>query len=148
MGQGSINELPDEAVKLLSHVGKTVVIATVDSTGWPNTAPIAWAVAKDRQTIRLAVNASATTLQNIYGSDMVSLFIGGDNVAIGVKGRARLLKEPMDSVPFPMAMVEVVVEAVDDKMAEPLGAAPTGMPIWEQGRQAVSDAAVERELLS
>ena len=148
MVQGAINELPEEAVKLLSHVGKTVVIATVDGNGWPNTAPIAWAIAKDKQTIRMAINASATTLQNIYGSDKVSLFISGDNIALGVKGRARLLKEPMDSVPFATAMVEVLVEAVDDKMAEPLGVTPTDMPTWEQRRRAVSDAAVEQELLS
>lgn len=148
MGQGSINELPEDAVKLLSHVGKTVVIATVDSNGWPNAAPMAWAVAKDKQTIRMAVNASSTTLQNIYGSDKVGLFIGSDNMAIGVKGRARLLKEPMDSVPFPMAIVEIVVEAVDDKMGAPLGATPTGTPTWEQRRRAVSDTVVEQELLS
>jgi len=143
-----INELPEEALKHLSHVGKTVVVATVDAAGWPNTAPLTWVVAKDKQTIRMAVNAAASTLQNIHASGRVAIFIGNDAIAISVKGRARVLKEPMHSVPFPTALIEVVVEAVEDKMALPPGIGSAEVPTWDQRRRVVSDAAVEQELLS
>lgn len=148
MAQNPINELPDEAMKSLSHVGRLVVVATVDSNGWPSTAPLAWVVAKDKQTIRMAVNAAAATLQNVYDSNKVSLFISGDNVALSVKGRARVIKEPMHSVPFPTAMVEVTVEAVEDKMPLPWGLASAEVPTWAQRRRVVSDAVVEQELMS
>lgn len=142
-----INEMPDAVVKLLSHVGKTVVIATVDNGGWPNIAPIAWVVAKDKQRIRMAVGAAASTVQNIYGTDRVGLYVSGDGIAVGIKGRARVLKEPMASLPFPSALVEIVVEAVEDKASLPVGVAMGQEATWDQRRQMVSDQAVEQELL-
>ena len=147
MTQNLINELPEEVLRHLSHVGRTVVIATVDAGGWPNAAPLAWVVARDNRTIRMAVNAAASTLQNIYTSGRVSLYVGGDSIAVGVKGWARVLREPMRSVPFPAALVEVVVEAVDDKTALPAGVGSAEVPTWDQRRRVVSDTAVEQELL-
>ena len=66
-------------------------------------------------------------------------------MTLGISGRARVVTEGIEEVPFPMAMVEVFVEEVKDDSV--IGRGAEGEPIrWEDRRRSVSDIRVENAL--
>jgi hypothetical protein len=107
------NELSQTAFSLLNSEITTVVIATVDEDGYPRTAPFHWIVARDTQTLRVAVNPRHVTYDNITrdGRVMVCVLDQG-NIALGIKGRARVIKEEMESVPWRITLVEIEIDEV------------------------------------
>jgi hypothetical protein len=138
------NELPERAMNYL-QVGRLVVMATVDEQGRPDTAPISWITALDSRTIRLAISPEVSTYRNILRNDRVMLSLLGGAMTLGISGRARVLSESMFEVPFPMAMVEVVVDEVKDDSV--IGRGTEGEPIrWEDRRRSVSDITVHNAL--
>jgi len=129
--------LPNQAMRYL-QVGRVVMVATVGEDGSPDTAPISWLLAVDPQTIRMAVSPDVSTYRNLLHNDRLMLAILGGGMTLGVKGRARLLADPIADLPFPMAMFEVVVSEVKDDSV--LGRAGEGPVLrWEERRRAVSD---------
>lgn len=107
------SKLSQEAFNLLNREITTVVIATVDEDGCPRTAPFHWIVAKDMKTLRVAINPRHVTYENIKrdGRVMVCVMDQG-NMAIGIKGRAQVIKEDMESVPWLITMVEIKIDEV------------------------------------
>jgi uncharacterized pyridoxamine 5'-phosphate oxidase family protein len=107
------NELSREAFDLLNREITTVVIATVDEDGYPRTAPFHWITAKNQKTLRVAVNPRHVTYENIKrdGKVMVCVLDEG-NIAIGIKGRAQVIKEDIESVPWLISMVEIEIDEV------------------------------------
>ncbi|KXH69703.1 MAG: hypothetical protein AM326_05010 [Candidatus Thorarchaeota archaeon SMTZ-45] len=107
------SELSREAFNLLNSEITTVVIATVDEDGYPRTAPFHWIVAKDKKTLKVAVNPRHVTYENIKrdGRVMVCVLDQG-NIAIGIKGRAQIIKEDMKSIPWLITMVEIKIDEV------------------------------------
>ncbi len=138
------NELPDRAMNYL-QVGHLVILSTVDERGWPDSAPISWITAVDRRTLRLAVSPQVSTYRNIVKNDRVALELIGGTMTLGISGRASVITERIEAVPFPMAMIEVVVEEVKDDSI--IGRGAEGEPIkWEDRRRSVSDIRVENAL--
>jgi hypothetical protein len=138
------NELPDRAMTYL-QVGRLVILATVDERGWPDCAPISWIAALDRRTLRFAVSPQVSTYRNILKNDRVMFELIGGAMTLGISGTARVLAESMPDVPFPMAMVEVIVEEVKDDSI--IGRGVEGEPVrWEERRRSVSDLRVEQAL--
>ncbi len=113
------NELSQEAFSLLNKEITTVVIATVDEDGCPRTAPFHWIVAKDKKTLRVAVNPRHVTYENIKrdGRVMVCVLDQG-NTAIGIKGRAKIIKNDIESVPWTITMVEIGIDEVKSDALE------------------------------
>jgi len=107
------SELSREAFNLLNSEITTVVIATVDEDGCPRASPFHWIVAKDKKTLRVAVNPRHVTYENIKrdGRVMVCVLDQG-NIAIGIKGRAQVVKEDIESVPWLITMVEIKIHEV------------------------------------
>lgn len=102
-------ELTPALLDLFNKRITTVVLATVDEDGFPRTAPANFVVAHDRKTVRVALSKNHHTLQNIRrdGRVMVSILDEGD-VAVGVRGHARVLRECMD-INYSAAVVEISV---------------------------------------
>ncbi|MCL5960643.1 MAG: pyridoxamine 5'-phosphate oxidase family protein [Chloroflexi bacterium] len=113
MGKIIGKELPPEVLEALQE-GIHLVLATVNAEGWPDTAPFSWVLGIDPTTIRLAINQDIATLQNIRDNGKVRLQVSGRGVAVSVKGRATVIKETMETTPFPTALVEMKVEEVKD----------------------------------
>src|SRR5437868_5845099 len=137
-------ELPDRALSYL-QVGRLVIMATVDVRGRPNTAPMSWVTAVDRQTIRVAVSPEVSTYRNILDNDRVMLSLIGGAMTLSISGRARVLAESIEEVPFAMAMVEVLVDEVKDDSVIGRGVADD-LVKWEDRRRTVSDLRVENAL--
>ena len=53
-------------------------------------------------------------MSHIRNNDNIALEILGDDINIGVIGKARVIKEQLDSVSFPCAMVEIEIAEVID----------------------------------
>ena len=138
------NELPDRAMKYL-QVGRLVILSTVDERGWPDSAPISWITALDRRILRFAVSPEVSTYRNILRNDRVMFELLGGAMTLGISGTARVLTESIPDVPFPMAMVEVLIEEVKDDSI--IGRGVEGEPVrWEDRRRTVSDIRVEQAL--
>jgi hypothetical protein len=102
-------EMPPHLVQFLLG-GQTCVLATVDAQGAPQTNIMTWAVARNPQTIAIAVDHRSRALRNIRHEGRVALEVLGDDLCYGLRGKAVVEKETMTSTPFPCALVAVRVE--------------------------------------
>lgn len=148
MGRLVGKQLPDVLVHRLRHAGsRPVTLSTVDEHGRPNSAPISWIVARDARTLRVAVTHNTDTLRNVRRNGRVCITVLGSGLAMTVTGRGRVVKDTMDSLPFPTAMVEIDVEAVKDDGELRTGPSETDEVSWSKRRASMSDARVQSELL-
>lgn len=104
------DELPQDAYELLRTQAVDVVIATVDEDGFPRTAPYGLIRALDRKTLRVGIGPGKRTYDNIVrnGKVMVCVLAEG-NIALGIRGRARVIKERMESWNIHVAMIEITI---------------------------------------
>lgn len=94
--------------------GQTCVVATVDEAGFPQTTIMTWAVARNPQTLAIAVDVRSRALRNIRANGRMAVEVLGDDLCYGLRGTARVEKEEMKSPPFACAMVAVRIEEVRD----------------------------------
>jgi Pyridoxamine 5'-phosphate oxidase len=94
--------------------GQTCVVATVDEQGRPITTLMTWVVARNPQTLTLAVDTRAKSLRNMRTHPQVAIEVLGDDLCYGLRGMAVIEKEQMQCAPFPCALVAVRVEEVRD----------------------------------
>lgn len=108
------DELSEKVINALAQPpGEAVaVVATVDADGAPRTATFGAMRPVTTRELRFACNRSHGTYDNIVrdGRVMIATFAPPD-VAVGIRGRARVVKERMDSLPDD-AVVHIDVEAV------------------------------------
>ena len=98
--------------------GTAVVLATVDEDGAPSTALNTWIVARDEGTIALAVDARSNAYANISaGRCKVAFEVLADDLVLGVRGKATIVKERLLEVSFPCALAHIAVESIRDHTA-------------------------------
>jgi flavin reductase (DIM6/NTAB) family NADH-FMN oxidoreductase RutF len=92
------------------------VVATVDPDGTPRTAPFGSLRAVTPRLLRLACNRYHDTYANLRrdGRVMVAL-LAPPNIAVSIRGQARVVKERMDASEH-LAIVEIEVEEVKNDM--------------------------------
>jgi Pyridoxamine 5'-phosphate oxidase len=106
-------EMPPHLVQFLLG-GQTCVVATVDEHHRPMTTLMTWVVARNPQTLTMAVDIRGKALRNIRANPHVAAEVLGDDLCYGLRGTAVVEKEKMDSAPFPCALVAVRLEDVRD----------------------------------
>ena len=106
-------EMPPHLVQFLLG-GQACVVATVDEKGRPMTTLMTWVVARNPQTLTLAVGTRGKSLRNMRKHPQVAIEVLGDDLCYGLRGVAVIEKEQMRSAPFPCALVAVRVEEVRD----------------------------------
>lgn len=111
-----LSELPDFLVSFLEG-GQPTVVATVEEDGGPATTLMSWLVAVDPKRVRLCVDTRSRAFHNIVERRQVALEILGDGITWGVRGEGVVLREQMESTPFPCGVVEVRVADVRDHSA-------------------------------
>jgi hypothetical protein len=105
--------MPPQLVQFLLG-GQTCVVATIDEQRRPLTTLMTWVVARNPQTVTLAVDTRGKSLTNIRKNPQVAIEVLGDDLCYGLRGVAVIEKEQMQSAPFPCALVAVRVEDVRD----------------------------------
>jgi len=116
MPENAPGEMPPHLVQFLLG-GQALVVATVDEQGAPVTSLMTWAVARNPQTVTLAVDARSWSMRNLRTNGKVALEVLGDDICYGLRGTAVVEKEQMQSPPFPCALVAVRIEEVRDHSA-------------------------------
>jgi Pyridoxamine 5'-phosphate oxidase len=109
-------EMPPRLTQFLLG-GQTLVLATVDEAGLPWTTLMTWAVARDSQTLTVAVDARSGALRNLRTTGKVAVEVLGDDLCFGLRGTAVIEKETMAASPFPCALVAIKLESVRDHSA-------------------------------
>lgn len=109
-------EMPPHLVQFLLG-GQALVVATADEQGAPLTTLMTWAVARDPQTLTLAVDTRSRSMRNIRANRRVAIEVLGDDICYGLRGTAVVEKETMESAPFPCALVAVRIDEVRDHAA-------------------------------
>ena len=105
----------DNALRIALGRGTSVVLATVSENGEPSTAFCSWVISAGPQTIAIALDSRSTGHRNITaGRNYVALEVMADELIFSVRGRARIAKEQLRSVPFPCSLVTVQVHDVRD----------------------------------
>lgn len=106
------SSIPQKVVELFNKELITVLLSTVTGDGAPHAMPVHLMTALDDRTIRMALMKIHQTTLNIKNNGKAFItVIEGQDIALGVTGTARVVKEPMDGNPA-MCMVEFVVEEI------------------------------------
>ena len=101
---------PDRAINSIA------VVATVDADGAPRTAPFGSLRAVTPQLLRLACNQYHDTYANMCRDGQVSVaLLAPPNIAVSIRGRARVVRERMDTGEH-LAVLEIDVEGVKNDM--------------------------------
>jgi hypothetical protein len=114
------SELPPEVFESLHKANRAInpiaVVATVDPDGTPRTAPFGSLRAVTPGLLRLCCAHRHDTYANLCrdGRAMVAVLAPPD-IAVGIRGRARLVREQMN-VDEHMAVLEIDVEEVKNDM--------------------------------
>ena len=97
-------------------INPVVVLATVDTDGAPRTAPFGSLRAINPKLLRLACNQHHDTYANMCRDGRVSVaLLAPPDIAVSIRGRARVVKERMDTGEQ-LAVLEIDVEEVKNDM--------------------------------
>ena len=110
----SEKKLSKEILEILNDLTPSVVATSKDNK--PYTTFITWLVGLDENRIRFAVNKDSLTAQNIKENPYASVEIFGEKIAVSISGSAKIIKEEIETVPFPVSVVELNVENVVDNL--------------------------------
>jgi hypothetical protein len=116
MADNAPAEMPPHLVQFLLG-GQALVVATVDDDGAPLTTLMTWAVARNPQTLTLAVDTRSRSMRNLRTHPRVAIEVLGDDICYGLRGTAVVEQESMKSPPFPCALVAVRLDEVRDHAA-------------------------------
>lgn len=87
-------QLNDKIINVFNTKFLTVMLATVDDDGFPRIAPVSIFSVKDSKTILMGMQANCRSAQNIKRNGMLMLSLCEENdLAVGIKGKARMIKE-------------------------------------------------------
>ncbi len=106
-------EMPPHLVQFLLG-GQTCVVAAVDQKARPMTTLMTWVVARNPQTLTMAVDTRGKALRNIRANPHVAVEVLGNDLCYGLRGTAVIEKGRMESAPFPCALVAVRIEECRD----------------------------------
>ena len=106
--------LPENVLNLLKNLTPSVVATAKENK--PYTTFITWLIAKDEKTIRFAVNKDSLTANNIKENPYVSIEVFGDGIACSISGSAKVIKDEIETISFPVSVIEVNVENVVDNL--------------------------------
>jgi hypothetical protein len=106
-------EMPPRLVQFLVG-GRTCVVATVDEQGLPQTTLMTWVVARNPQTLTVAVDTRSRALRALRANGKIAVEVLGDDLCYGLRGTALVEKDLMQSAPFPCALVAIKLDDVRD----------------------------------
>lgn len=90
-----------------------VLLNTVDQeSGGPTSSAISWIYAADYSTLRLALDHRSRLVGNIKANPRVTVTVFGENTIYAINGKADVVQDPLQDVPFQMCCFEVHIDAV------------------------------------
>ncbi len=116
----NVTELPQDVFEVWKKPNRAIspvaIVATVDADGAPRTAPFGSLRAVTPKLLRLCSLRNHDTYANLCRDGRVMVALISPGSAVGVRGRARLVREYMD-VDENFAILEIDIEEVKNDMA-------------------------------
>jgi hypothetical protein len=104
--------LPREVIELFNKELTTVIVATINPEGLPHAMPVHLLAAPDEKTVRMALVKAHQTTANIKDNGKAFITVlDGPDLAMGIRGSARVVREPMEGSAA-MCMIEFKVEQI------------------------------------
>lgn len=120
--------MPSEIVDLFNKQITTVIVSSISKEGYPHALPVHLVTAKDNKTLHLALAKAHKTVENIKLNENVFItVVDGNDTALGIRGKAKVIKEPMDGN-IAVCMLEVKVEEIKSDTS-PTAAVASGIAI-------------------
>lgn len=111
-----VTELSDNLFKYLQK-DAFVLLGTMDAeSGGPANNAISWIYAVDSRKIRFAVDQRSRIITNIRQNPNVSIVFFASGTVNAVFGKAAVLTDALEDVPFKLACIDVDVDLVRDVM--------------------------------
>ncbi|SDN23913.1 pyridoxamine 5'-phosphate oxidase family protein [Alkalicoccus daliensis] len=124
-----------------------VTIATVDAeTGAPTVNAISWIYAKDKQTVRFAIDCRSQIIKNIKEEPLVSMTVIAEGSTYSLSGRAKITAELIEDVPLKLSMIDLKVSEVKDVMF--YGARLTAEPKFEKTYDEEAAAKLDKQVMN
>jgi hypothetical protein len=142
-------ELTEALVKRLSgqdinsHEGKIIPIVTLDESGWPHPALLSYyeVVAKNSNTIDIALWKNSSTARNLRQTNKVTFLITDKGVNYYLKGSVKELQTEMPGIPLQSRFRVTAEELLEDQ--EPNAEITSGLTYRRHMERATTDHAVE-----
>lgn len=114
------SELPENILAVLrkpdNALSPVSIVATVDPDGTPHTAPFGGMRAVTPRLLRFALLRQHDTYVNLLKDNSVMVaFVAPPNIAVSIKGRARVVREKMALDEY-FALLEIDIEEVKNDM--------------------------------
>ncbi|MFN4308130.1 pyridoxamine 5'-phosphate oxidase family protein [Sulfurihydrogenibium azorense] len=106
--------LNENLMKLLNDL-TPAVFATVDGDK-PYLAFVSWLIAKDQNTLRVALSKNSKSVENIKNNPNMAVSVFGPEIAATIYGKAEIIKDSIEDIPFGVSVLEVKVENVVDNL--------------------------------
>ena len=104
--------MTEQLVELFNKELTTVILSTVSEEGFPHAMPVHLLAAPDGKTIRMSIMKVHQTTTNIKNNGKLFITVlEGPDLAFGIKGTAKVVKEPMEGNAA-MCVVEFAVEEI------------------------------------
>jgi len=111
-----LTALPEALFDQFQHEN-FVLLHTVDAeSGGPTSSAISWVYAVDRGKMRFALDGRSRLIGNMQACPDVSITVFGGGSAHAVYGRATIIADKLEGVPFPLACIDIDISAVRDAM--------------------------------
>lgn len=91
------------------------VLATADRHGRPHTAMVSWLAANSATQVQLAVDVRGQHFKNLRRNPYAVLQVLGDDLVLAVSGTVELVRERIESAPFPLAHLRILIDYVSDQ---------------------------------
>lgn len=102
--------LTQDLVELFNKRLTTVIVSTVSEDGYPHAMPVHLLTAIDDKTLRMALMKSHETVQNLKQNEKMFVTVAdGPDIAVGIKGTAKVIKDSMEENGS-MCMIQFSVE--------------------------------------
>lgn len=92
-----------------------VLLHTIDAdSGFPTSSAITWVYATNHHTVRIALDCRSKLVNNVKNNDNVTLSIFEGGTIHSIEGKASIVTDELEGVPFQLVCVDVSVTAVKD----------------------------------
>lgn len=94
-----------------------VLLHTIDAeSGSPTTSAISWIYAVDHARLRLALDGRSRLIANMVNRPETSVTVFGGGTVHAIYGKAMMVTDHLEGVPFPLACVDIEISDIRDAM--------------------------------
>ncbi|MEK8129693.1 pyridoxamine 5'-phosphate oxidase family protein [Paenibacillus filicis] len=112
----TVTALSDQLIEHLQQEALTLLSTIDHEHGSPTMNAVSWLFAKDASTIRFAVDQRSRIGTNIKVNPLVTLTYVGAGSVHAIYGKARLVAEALEEVPFKLVCFDINITEVRDAM--------------------------------